>query len=349
MSDIATVGGRLPVAVEAPVRALSDEDLAALRNAVRALEQPGLAARLSAAAGAPLELLGRSLPAPVTTAVARSTETAMRAAMRVALATLPRTAAVEGGTAVVPAEPVTRGRLGRLLGSGEIGHKAMAAASGAIGGAFGIATLAVELPVSTTLMLRAIAEIAREHKLGILYGYPERDANGAIFNSVQLIDRQGERRANYRKTHLYGDLDRSQFSASDEPPAIFELDGWKIGLLICFDVEFPEAVRTLALAGADLVLVPTANMRPYEFVAQVLVPTRAYENQVFLAYANYVGNEEEIEYCGLSSIVAPDGQVLTKAKHSEELLVAELDPQRIALAREGYSYVHLRRPVLYRS
>lgn len=194
-----------------------------------------------------------------------------------------------------------------------------------------------------------IAEIAREHKLGILYGYPERDTSGAIFNSVQLIDRQGERRANYRKTHLYGDLDRSQFSASDEPPAIFELDGWKVGLLICFDVEFPEAVRTLALAGADLVLVPTANMRPYEFVAQVLVPTRAYENQVFLAYANYVGNEGELEYCGLSCIVAPDGQVISQAKHGEELLVAELDPQRIALAREGYSYVHLRRPVLYRS
>lgn len=193
-----------------------------------------------------------------------------------------------------------------------------------------------------------IAEIAREHKLGILYGYPERDGD-AIFNSVQLIDRQGERRANYRKTHLYGDLDRNQFSASDQPPAIFELDGWKIGLLICFDVEFPENVRSLAMGGADLVLVPTANMRPYEFVAQVLVPTRAYENQVFLAYANYIGSEGEIEYCGLSSIVAPDGQVLTQARHGEELLVAELDPQRIALAREGYSYVHLRRPVLYRS
>lgn len=194
-----------------------------------------------------------------------------------------------------------------------------------------------------------IADIARSHKLGILYGYPERDASGAIYNSVQLIDRHGEQRANYRKTHLYGELDRSQFSASDQPPAIFELDGWKVGLLICFDVEFPEAVRTLALAGADLVLVPTANMRPYEFVAQVLVPTRAYENQVFLAYANYVGNEDEIEYCGLSCIVAPDGQVMAQAKHGEELLVTELDPQRIALAREGYSYVHLRRPVLYRS
>lgn len=194
-----------------------------------------------------------------------------------------------------------------------------------------------------------IAEVARQHRIGILYGYPERDAGGAIFNSVQLIDRQGERRANYRKTHLYGDLDRTQFSASDAPPAIFELDGWKIGLLICFDVEFPENVRSLALAGADLVLVPTANMRPYEFVAQVLVPTRAYENQVFLAYANYAGHEGELEYCGLSCVVAPDGQVMTQARHGEELLVAELDPQRIALAREGYSYVHLRRPVLYRS
>ena len=122
-----------------------------------------------------------------------------------------------------------------------------------------------------------------------------------------------------------------------------------MGLLICYDIEFAPHVAELARAGVELILVPTANMRPYEFVAQVLVPTRAFENQVFLAYANYVGSEGEIEYCGLSSIVAPDGQVLTKAKHSEELLVAELDPQRIALAREGYSYVHLRRPVLYRS
>ncbi|SDI49484.1 carbon-nitrogen hydrolase family protein [Pseudomonas panipatensis] len=213
-------------------------------------------------------------------------------------------------------------------------------------GAARVAALAEAAGGSTAA---AIATIARDNDLGILYGYPESNPDGAPFNSVQLIDRHGERRANYRKTHLYGDLDRSQFSPSDEAAAVFELDGWKIGLLICFDVEFPEAVRSLALAGADLILVPTANMRPYEFVAEVLVPCRAYENQVFLAYANFQGVEGELDYCGLSSVVAPDGQVLARASQAEELLIADLDPERLAMARAGFSYLKLRRPLLYRS
>ncbi|KAF1067217.1 MAG: (R)-stereoselective amidase [Pseudomonas citronellolis] len=195
----------------------------------------------------------------------------------------------------------------------------------------------------------AIAALARQHRLAILYGYPEHNPEGAPFNAAQLIDRDGQCRHNYRKTHLYGDLDRQQFSASDSPSALFELNGWKLGILICFDVEFPEAVRSLALAGADLVLVPTANMLPYEFVCDVLVPCRAYENQVFLAYANFDGAEGELTYCGKSCVVAPDGQVIARAGQPEELLIADLEPERLALAREGFSYVHLRRPVLYRS
>ncbi len=143
--------------------ALSDADLAALRRAVAALERPSLAARLSAAAGAPLDLIGRSLPAPVTEAVSRSTEAAMRMAMRFALATLPRKAlAPASGDDLGAAPAKAASRMTRILGSGDAKHKALAALSGAVGGAFGLTTLAVELPVSTTLMLRSIAEIARE-------------------------------------------------------------------------------------------------------------------------------------------------------------------------------------------
>jgi hypothetical protein len=165
VSDLILADETSTAATAAAGRHLSPEDLAALRRAVRALEQPGLAARLSAAAGAPLEMIGRSLPAPVTEVVGRTTEVAMRGALRVALATLPRTEIVAGAssadTAVAVAER-TEGRLARLLGSSETAHKAFAAISGAVGGAFGLATLAVELPVSTTIMLRSIAEIARE-------------------------------------------------------------------------------------------------------------------------------------------------------------------------------------------
>lgn len=142
---------------------LSDADLAALRRAVQVLERPSLAARLSAAAGAPLDIIGRSLPAPVTEVVSRSTEAAMRTALRVALATLPRTElAPADGSGLGAATAKAESRIARLLGSGDAKHKAFAALSGALGGAFGLSTLAVELPVSTTLMLRSIAEIARE-------------------------------------------------------------------------------------------------------------------------------------------------------------------------------------------
>jgi hypothetical protein len=151
---------------------LSDADRAALRRAVEALEKPGLAARLSAVAGAPLDLIGRALPAPVTDAVAQATESAMRASLKLALATLPagREIPVVSATDPLltgPTEPEsttmrTAARLAKYFPSSAFGHKALAAVSGAVGGAFGLATLAVELPLSTTLMLRSIAQIAQE-------------------------------------------------------------------------------------------------------------------------------------------------------------------------------------------
>lgn len=160
-SDLTLTGETLPADTMGPT--LSEADLAALRKAVRTLEQPGLAARLSAAAGAPLDIIGRSLPATITDAVSRSTEAAMRGAMKVALASLPKVVVASAdGTVAEDAVHTPDGRLARLLGSGERKHKALAALSGAVGGAFGLATLAVEVPVSTTLMLRSIAEIARE-------------------------------------------------------------------------------------------------------------------------------------------------------------------------------------------
>lgn len=163
MNEIALNGETLPVPVApAALPPLSEADRAALRRAVDVLERPGLAARLSAAAGAPLDLIGRALPAPVTEAVGRSTEAAMRTALRIALATLPDKAVKPAGSAVERIEEGAGHRLGRLVGSSETRHKALAAVSGALGGAFGLATVAIELPLSTTIMLRSIAEIARE-------------------------------------------------------------------------------------------------------------------------------------------------------------------------------------------
>ena len=96
---------------------------------------------------------------------------------------------------------------------------------------------------------QTIADIAQSAGLAILYGYPERADDGQIYNAVQLIDANGQRLCNYRKTHLFGDLDHSMFSAGDDDFPLVELNGWKLGFLICYDLEFPENTRRLALAG----------------------------------------------------------------------------------------------------
>lgn len=191
-----------------------------------------------------------------------------------------------------------------------------------------------------------LAQLANKHDLAILYGYPER-ADGKIYNSAQLIDRDGQRLANHRKTHLFGDIDRAAFSPGSGPPTLAELDGLKLGIAICYDVEFPENIRLLALAGADLVTVPTALMQPYEFIPRTLVPARAYENQVFMAYANRCGEEYDMNYYGLSCIIAPDGSELARAGTDETLICAELDLELQAKSRALNTYLADRRPELY--
>jgi predicted amidohydrolase len=194
---------------------------------------------------------------------------------------------------------------------------------------------------------QSIAALAKNSGVAILYGYPERGADGQIYNAVQLIDANGQRLCNYRKTHLFGDLDHSMFSPGDDELPLVELNGWRLGFLICYDLEFPENTRRLALAGAELILVPTANMVPFDFVADVTVRARAFENQCYVAYANYCGQEGEIQYCGQSSIAAPDGQRIAQAGLDESLIVGTLDRQLMIDSRAANRYLLDRRPELY--
>ncbi len=193
-----------------------------------------------------------------------------------------------------------------------------------------------------------VADIARRHGLAILYGYPQTDPQGgAPFNAVQLVDAAGARIAHYRKTHLYGDVDRAQFQAGHARAPVVSWNGWRIALAICYDIEFPELTRAYALDGAELVLTPTANMIPYDSVATRLVPARAEENGLFMVYANYCGSEGDFDYCGLSCVCAPDGRDIARAGRGPGLIVADLDRAEIAQARASVRYLHDRRPEIY--
>ncbi|GAB2747664.1 carbon-nitrogen hydrolase family protein [Streptomyces bullii] len=194
----------------------------------------------------------------------------------------------------------------------------------------------------------AIAETATRYGVAIAYGYPERDGE-TVYNSAQLISADGTRLANYRKTHLFGCFERDHFTPGEQPVVQAELNGLRVGLMICYDVEFPENVRAHALAGTDLLLVPTAQMHPFQFVAESLVPVRAFENQMYVAYVNRVGPEGEFEFVGLSTLAGPDGVARTRAGRAEELVLADADPVFLAASREANPYLKDRRPGLYGS
>ena len=194
---------------------------------------------------------------------------------------------------------------------------------------------------------RRAAMIAKETGTAMLYGYPERGDDGHVYNAAILIDQDGATLLNYRKCHLFGEIDRSMFRAGDRPSPIVDLFGFKTGVLICYDIEFPEAVRDLALRGAELIAVPTALMQPYDVIAKTVVPARAVENQVFVAYANHCGQEGNLEYCGHSCIVGPDGVDLVRAGTGEEIVAAEIDSAALELSRPDYTYLADRRPELY--
>jgi nitrilase len=192
-----------------------------------------------------------------------------------------------------------------------------------------------------------IAQIASANGLAIAYGYAERDASGTVYNSVQVIGPAGQALSHYRKTHLFGPDERLHYRPGPGFVAPFEYSGLKIGLLICYDVEYPESVRSLALMGADLVLVPTALTDEYTRVPEVMVPARSLENQIFLAYCNHSGLENGLSFLGGSCVTGPDGHPLVTAQQAEDLLFAQIDSNICAVTSRQYPYRNDRRPELY--
>jgi predicted amidohydrolase len=133
------------------------------------------------------------------------------------------------------------------------------------------------------------------------------------------VDQRGELAGTYRKTHLFGD-ERGVFVAGDEL-FVIELGGLKAGLMICFDVEFPEVARSLALAGAELLVTISANMDPFGRDHDVFAIARALENGLPHLYVNQVGAGEAFTFAGGTMAVSADGDRLAEAGASGEAIV----------------------------
>lgn len=184
---------------------------------------------------------------------------------------------------------------------------------------------------------REIAALAARFGIAVLYGFAER-ADGLIYSAAQCFGPDGARLGGHRKLAIPPGFETGTYSAG-AGCRLFELGGVKIAILICYDSEFTEPMRHVAGLGAELVAVPTALSAEWGWVARTMLPTRAYENGLFLAYANHAGHENGLDYLGASFIAAPDGRELARAGSGPEVLLAEIDPARVAAARARLPYL----------
>jgi 5-aminopentanamidase len=191
----------------------------------------------------------------------------------------------------------------------------------------------------------ALADLARRHEILLMVGFPEESGSDRPYNSACLIERDGSLVGLYRKTHLFADEPR-WFTPGDRFD-VFETSLGRVSPLICYDLEFPEPARAVALLGARLVLVSTANMEPYGSEEEVHVRARALENHFYVAVANTVGEDAAYRYFGQSKVADPSGRVVARAGPGPELVVADLDLSLVDAARDSSPYLARRRPDLY--
>lgn len=190
-----------------------------------------------------------------------------------------------------------------------------------------------------------IGALARKYGINIAAGSVSNLRGEKVYNTALVFDRSGACIAEYDKLHLFTFGHEDQFYTPGDHVCTFRLDGRKCGLVTCYDIRFPELVRTLALQGVELLFVPAQWPAVRRYPWETLLAARAIENQFFVAACNSCAQDTQ---CGGSSrILDPLGAVLTSTGNQEEIISAEIDFSAIASVRTAMNVFRDRRPELY--
>lgn len=175
------------------------------------------------------------------------------------------------------------------------------------------------------LELSEIGESCRANGTAVVIGFTEAMASpaGSYSNSAACFDTDGTVAGIYRKTHLFGPGEQAVFAPGGSMLAV-RLDGRVVGPQICFDVEFPEPSRKLALAGAELLVTIAANMDPYAADHRLAARARALDNRLPHLYVNRTGSESGFDFVGESCVIGPDGSVTAELGREEGILEARV-------------------------
>ena len=189
--------------------------------------------------------------------------------------------------------------------------------------------------------------LAKRFGVGLVAGSVSNLRDGKIYNTACVFDRTGACIAEYDKTHLFTPMGEDKFYTPGDHLCRFTLDGVSCGLLICYDIRFPELTRSLTVDGLDLLFVVSQWPKVRAFHLRTLTTARAIENQMFLACCNSCGTAGETKYGGGSVLLDPWGATLAEAGEEEALITADCDLSVLENIRSTIPVFRDRRPDLY--
>jgi predicted amidohydrolase len=202
-----------------------------------------------------------------------------------------------------------------------------------------------DLALRTEGIVEELLELSRQLKLVIVGSMPEPNGD-KVFNAVHVID-NGNLTGVYRKIHLFSLLGEDRAFSGGDSWLLANTTIGRVGVIICYDLRFPELSRRLAVEGAEVICVPAQWPRPRQEHWRTLLRARAIENQLFVVACNACGIIGKLDFFGMSLIIDPKGELLAEAGESDCELVAELDIQTMKEWRAQIPCFNDRKPESY--
>ena len=196
---------------------------------------------------------------------------------------------------------------------------------------------------------REFGALAAELGVNLVAGSVANVRGGKVYNTACVFDREGRCAAEYDKAHLFAPMGEHEYFTPGDHLCRFSLDGLDCGLVICYDIRFPELTRTLAVQGLDVLFVVSQWPKARIPHLRALTVARAIENQMFVVCCNSCGDAGDTRYGGYSAIIDPWGETLALAGENEQIVEADCDPGILSGIRSSINVFRDRRPELYRA
>ncbi|MGE5485415.1 MAG: carbon-nitrogen family hydrolase [Ignavibacteriales bacterium] len=195
---------------------------------------------------------------------------------------------------------------------------------------------------------RTIASrLCRRFGVNIIAGSIADLRDGRVFNTAYVFDRDGKEAGCYSKIHRFRPMEEHKYLEAGDRSFVFDLDGIRCGLVICYDIRFPELARGMALKDAAVMFVPAQWPHPRVHHWKVLQMARAIENQMYVVGCNRVGESAGLEFFGSSMVSDPWGEVVAEAGQGEQIIVADVDLSLVERVRRTIPVFVDRRPDVY--